>query len=48
VTNADANYVMPAYTGVIAEANMREGNIVEKGESLFLLKVQTMIFRHSS
>ena len=37
VTNAEANYVMPAYTGTILDSVMEEGKIVAAGEKLFTI-----------
>lgn len=38
VTNSDASYVMPAYTGEIEQYNMTEGQLVEAGDILFTIK----------
>lgn len=35
VTNEDANYVMCTYTGQIEDFNLKEGQLVEKGDVLF-------------
>ena len=38
VSNEDANYVMCTYTGEIADCNLTEGMLVEKGDVLFTVK----------
>lgn len=38
VTNINANYVMSSYTGEIEECYMREGMLVEEGDTLFTIK----------
>ena len=38
VSNEDSNYVMCTYTGEIADCNLTEGMIVEKGDVLFKVK----------
>lgn len=38
VTSSDSNYVMSGYTGEIADCNMQEGQLVEKGDVLFTIK----------
>lgn len=37
VTNSEANYVMPAYSGTILNSYMQEGAVVEEGEELFTI-----------
>lgn len=38
VTNQDASYVMPAYTGEIEQCYMEEGMLVQAGDVLFTIK----------
>lgn len=38
VTTEDANYVMASYTGEIQNCNLKEGALVEKGQTLFTVK----------
>lgn len=38
VTDSNANYVMPAYSGIIDEYNISEGMLVQKGDVLFTIK----------
>lgn len=38
VTSSDSNYVMSVYSGEIGSCNMKEGQLVEKGEVLFTIK----------
>lgn len=38
VTSSDSNYVMPSFTGEIAESFMEEGKLVQKGDVLFVVK----------
>lgn len=38
VTSEDANYVMSGYTGEIGACHMKEGMLVEKGDTLFTIK----------
>lgn len=38
VTNKDANYVMCSYTGEIMDCNLKEGALVEEGDTLFTIK----------
>lgn len=37
VSNSEANYVMPAYSGTILNSYMQEGAVVEEGEELFTI-----------
>lgn len=38
ITSSDANYVMPSFTGEIAESFMEEGRMVKEGDVLFVVK----------
>ncbi len=38
ITDADANFVMSPYTGEIVKSYMSEGDVVQKGETLFKVK----------
>lgn len=38
VTSSDSNYVMPSFTGEIAQSYMEEGKLVQKGDILFVVK----------
>lgn len=37
-TNENSNYVMPAYGGTITDSQMKEGMVVQKGDTLFSVK----------
>ncbi len=38
VTSSESNYVMPSYTGEIAQSFMEEGKLVKEGDVLFVVK----------